>query len=71
MLSYGTCLSLIISDGIQVAANGIVSFFLCLCSIPFYICTTSLPIHLSMDTEAVFLSILTSAAMNIWVQASF
>ena len=44
-----TSFSMIISRSISVAANGIISFFLWLSSIPLYIYTTSLSIPLLMD----------------------
>ena len=55
MISYdisfsSDLLNMIISGSIHVAANGIISFFLWLSSIPLYLYTTSsLSVHLSMD----------------------
>ena len=64
-------LSMIISRFIQVAANGITSFFYVTSSISLSMYTASfLSITLSMDICLHVLIIVSSAAMNIWVHVS-
>ena len=60
---------MVISRSIDIAANGIISFFLWLNSIPLYTCTTLL----CQWTFGLFtcLSFVNSAAMNTGVHVSF
>ena len=65
---------MIISRSIHIAANGIISFFFMLSSIPLYIMYHIFFIHLSVDGHLCYfhvLAIVNSAVMNIEVRVSF
>ena len=72
-MSFSFLLSMMRSRSIYVAANGIISLFLCLSNIPLCICITSLSNHLSMDiwVVSIVLAVVNSAAMNIGLHVSF
>ena len=74
--SWLTSFSIIISKSIHVAADGIISFFSWLSSIPLCVCvcvyihtTSSLSIYLSLNIGC--LAIVNSASVNIGVYVSF